>query len=438
MAIFPVRGVIQDESRSGCEDGRPVVHIREEEACMQITLGFDVGAHFHTVAAYSAAREPLLGPTKIPATQVGYEDVLQPILDRFTRQGHQVRCVVEAASHYWLPLYHYLRQRALPTLVINAIRTRYFAKQQLLRGKNDRVDARTIALYGVLHWDERLAAFDYIAQAQAKELTRMHHRLTDTIARHKRVLRRALDIVNPALPGLIYDIAAPIGLLLLERYPTARELAQADVDDLAALRTGPMSMHRIGQLKARRLIAAAHRTAAVTPLYDVLREQILLLVEIIRFLQTRLAALSAQLDEILAQYGVEHLVSIPGVGKATAATLAVEIGDIRRFASVDQLIAYAAVHPREHSSGRSGEIPGRHYYMSKLGNRLLKRTLYWVAVVAVRVNPTIRAYYQRKLSHGKSRMCALGHCMKKVLILIYSLWRSGQSYQVQGEVTTSA
>lgn len=172
----------------------------------------------------------------------------------------------------------------------------------------------------------------------------------------------------------------------------------------------------------------------MSPLYDVLREQILLLVEIIRFLQTRRDALEGQLDDVLTQYGVTHLLSIPGVGKATAATLATEIGDIRRFATADQLIAYAAVNPREYSSGRSGEAPGRHYYMSKLGNRVLKRTLYWIAVVAVRINPSIRDYYLRKLSQGKSRMCALGHCMKKVLILIYSLWKSGQTYQVPQEV----
>ena len=65
---------------------------------------------------------------------------------------------------------------------------------------------------------------------------------------------------------------------------------------------------------------------------------------------TRVASL---LDGELAR----RLRTIPGVGAATCAVLIAEIGDIWRFDDVDQLLAYAGVHPAERSSGKKGADP---------------------------------------------------------------------------------
>ena len=50
---------------------------------------------------------------------------------------------------------------------------------------------------------------------------------------------------------------------------------------------------------------------------------------------------AALLDSEVAQ----RLLTIPGVGSSTAGALMAEIGDIWRFADVDQLLASAGVHP---------------------------------------------------------------------------------------------
>jgi transposase len=60
--------------------------------------------------------------------------------------------------------------------------------------------------------------------------------------------------------------------------------------------------------------------------------------------------LASLLDGELAR----RLQTIPGVGPAIAATLIAEIGDIRRFDDVDQLLAYAGVHPRRAQLGQEG------------------------------------------------------------------------------------
>ena len=130
--------------------------------------------------------------------------------------------------------------------------------------------------------------------------------------------------------------------------------------------------------------------------------------------------LASLLDGELAR----RLRTIPGVGPATCAVLIAEIGDIWRFDDVDQLLAYAGVHPAERSSGKKGANPETSWHMSKAGNAHLRAAAYRMAVVGVTHNPVIRAHYERKRKAGKSKMNALGHCMSKALNLVWGVWRN--------------
>jgi len=90
--------------------------------------------------------------------------------------------------------------------------------------------------------------------------------------------------------------------------------------------------------------------------YDLLEQQI-------QDADRRVAAL---LDGEVAQ----RLLTIPGVGPSNRRALMAEIGDIWRFTDVDQLLAYAGVHPKEQSSGKKGANPETSWVMAKTGKRL--------------------------------------------------------------------
>ena len=53
------------------------------------------------------------------------------------------------------------------------------------------------------------------------------------------------------------------------------------------------------------------------------------------------------------------------------------------------------------------------------------------ALVAVRFNPIIKAFYQRLLDKGKLKKVALTACMHKLLILLNAIVRDGQTWQPQ-------
>jgi transposase len=66
--------------------------------------------------------------------------------------------------------------------------------------------------------------------------------------------------------------------------------------------------------------------------------------------------------------------------------------------------------------------------MSKAGNAYLRTARYQLAVAGIQHNPIIRAHYARKRAQGKSKMNAVGHCMKKGLAIVWGVWRSGEDF----------
>jgi len=68
---------------------------------------------------------------------------------------------------------------------------------------------------------------------------------------------------------------------------------------------------------------------------------------------------------------IEGLMALRGVSLLTATTIAAEVGDLRRFPSAPQLMAYLGVVPSEHSSGGSKSRGG----ITKTGNAHVRRVL---------------------------------------------------------------
>lgn len=119
------------------------------------------------------------------------------------------------------------------------------------------------------------------------------------------------------------------------------------------------------------------------------------------------------------------LVSIPGVGAQTAATVLAELGDGAAFESARSVAAYAGLVPRHHESGTSVRKRPR---LSKTGNARLRRALYFPAISAIRHNEAVRVFAERLLGRGKSKMSVIGASMRKLLQICYGVLKSGQPF----------
>ena len=137
------------------------------------------------------------------------------------------------------------------------------------------------------------------------------------------------------------------------------------------------------------------------------------------------------------QKDYELLLTIPGIGARTAWSMLVILRS-RRFASAPEVASYLGLNPiekqlQDSASCRSlsGTTRYRRPRLSKAGNGRFRQALYFPAMVATRKNPDIKAQYDRLLAADKTKMCALGAAMRKLVHICYGVLKHQRPYEVQ-------
>lgn len=110
--------------------------------------------------------------------------------------------------------------------------------------------------------------------------------------------------------------------------------------------------------------------------------------------------------------------SIPGAGLQTAVTI---LSELPELGSLDRSEAgsMSGLSPRNKDSGT--QIGKRRISYSR---QRVKGVLYMSAMTAIRVNPKIKAFYQKLRKKGKPGKVALTACMRKMIVIINSMLAS--------------
>ena len=104
--------------------------------------------------------------------------------------------------------------------------------------------------------------------------------------------------------------------------------------------------------------------------------------------------------------------SVPGIGKTIAYRLLAELPELGQL-NREQIAALAGVAPMNRDSG------GHRGKRSIRGGRIdARNALFMAAWVAMRHNPTIKAYAQRLTTAGKPFKVVITACMRKILIIL--------------------
>jgi transposase len=387
-----------------------------------ITVGIDVGSRSHAVARCRtgqarADREVL----RVAQSKAGFA-----ALDVWlARQPDAVDLVtMESSGHYWMPLASHLRRRGVPVALVNPLAAKYFAKSRLARTKSDPADARSLAEMGMREAPEPR---DPLVGVELRQAARFAMTLVAEQAKICQRLVRLVELGFPELGELFDDPTCRTAREVLRIAPTATAARRRRTATLANA-NGGAGRRRLGNARARQLQAAAVDSIAVTELEHEVAFEVGLMLDQFDLLEGQITEAEQRVAGLLDGELARRLQTIPGVGPAIAAALIAEIGDISRFEDFDQLLAFAGVHPAERSSGMKGANPETSWHMSKAGNAHLRAAAYRMAVMGLVHNPVIRAHYERKRAAGKSKMNALGHCMRKALSLIWGVWRNGQDF----------
>jgi hypothetical protein len=123
--------------------------------------------------------------------------------------------------------------------------------------------------------------------------------------------------------------------------------------------------------------------------------------------------------------------TIHGMGSITAAVLVAKIISIDRFETKGRLVSYFGAFPEANNSGTDkygNPVAAGSMEMSRQGCDLVRRYLWMAAMSAVRCNPAVKALYARLRARGKRGDVALGHCMRKLLHLVFAVWKTDKPF----------
>jgi transposase len=394
----------------------------------RIGVGIDTARYGHRVSFLRPDRQRAAKPLTILENQAGYQ-ALHERLQQLHQQHPQARfhIRIDAAGQYAVNLEQFLRGLALPmTLSIGEPkRNKDYQKAHFPKRTSDDTESQAMARFAVVELPgatppptPQMLLLHEVAgrlQAQVKQTTQAINRLHNILAR-----------VFPELATLADDLAARWVLRLLDKYPTAERIAQARLSSLEQIPYMPKESVQALHQAAKHSVASLRGAVAETLVRDLAAQ-----VRHCQQVQHNMRQLLFTAFAELPASGHVQIITIPGIGEATAAVLVAKIIDIDRFRTAEQLVGYFGVFPEENTSGvdKNGKpLPPGTLHMSPKGNDLVRSYLWNAARVAIRHNPAIRALYRRLKAKGKRGDVAIGHCMRKLLHLVFAVWKTNRPF----------
>lgn len=178
------------------------------------------------------------------------------------------------------------------------------------------------------------------------------------------------------------------------------------------------------RIQERNRLKAAERS---DELAEALAEDIEAHIDFLEQSMERLAEQAMQIvdadADLLRRY--RHLVSVKGIARASAIRILGELAVLPHDMAARQWVAHAGLDPRHYESGSSIDKPTR---ISKTGNRHMRAALYMPALVAIRSEPNIQAFYQALLKRGKKPMQAIVAVMRKLLHAIHGMFSNDENF----------
>ena len=337
---------------------------------MSNIIGIDVGKMSLDCAWLRDLDQDKPKRKKVENSPQGFKSMLTWAQDVSGLAASELSFMVEPTGIYHEFLVQFLDQRQATIYLVNPSMVRKFAAGMGILSKNDLIDADMLTRYGLLN--RKLQPYQPEAQ-EISDLKSLFNRL-DTLERD---LRRELN--------------------------RQEKVSQSS------------TIHRLEKQSMRRTV---------------------------RYLETEIKRFKKHIGEAIKstaslQKDYELLLTIPGIGARTAWSMLVILRS-RRFASAPEVASYLGLNPiekqlQDSASCRSlsGTTRYRRPRLSKAGNGRFRQALYFPAMVATRKNPDIKAQYDRLLAADKSKMCALGAAMRKLVHICYGVLKHQRPYEVQ-------
>lgn len=386
-----------------------------------ILIGIDVGKLSHTFCLMDKyTGELIVKPTKIKNNKLGFDLLLGKIK---TYSKSDLLFGMEDTGHYHFALLKTLLSKGYTVALINPIATDLTRKLQGGISKNDELD--TITICDVISSNSskkpyRISKINNFDLFEQRQLTRHHHNLKEELNIYTNRLQKCIDIVFPEFNSLFNSKYGFAYINLLKTFGSASNMANADIRTIRKCFNFEGRGNRIS-LTPEDVKEAAKNSIGIDSTSEVI--QIKHLIMQIELIIEQLEEIDKKIEEFSLQTN-SPILTIPGISHFSGTSILAELGNISNYSSAKKIIKFAGLAPYEH---QSSQYKAEHTAISKKGSKYLRKTLYQIILPVIKYNEVFKKYYHLKLSQGKSHRCAQGHCIRKLIRVIYCLCTSPEN-----------
>ena len=326
---------------------------------------------------------------------------------------------LEATGHYGQNLKLFLENNDFSFMEFNPLLINRFVHSKSLRKtKTDSIDALMIAQY-LMTVEYKPYPPSFYTFEKLKSLTRFRDSLIRQRSRQLVELTNILDKVFPEFKPFFKGRFSATALYILSHYASPEKISNMNSKSYEPLRH--LSRGRFSMVDFVELKTLARNTVGST--CDYLLQEMEITIDIYNQLQSKAEEIELQIHDCVLDLAPPML-TIPGIGAASAAVILSEFGDLSKFNSPSKLLSFAGMEPGYFQSGTS-ESTGK---MVKHGSSHLRYAMMNCAQTVINNEPTFAAYYAKKRAEGKEHRVALTHVAKKLLRVIYTLQTKELSY----------
>ena len=317
------------------------------------------------------------------------------------------RLAVESTGIYWYPIFCILEDH-IEFILANAQQIRNIEGK-----KTDRLDSERIAVYCLnnLIKPSRIYPKDY---RELRSLTRSRETIVNAISKIKNQIHQFLAACSIKLSSVVTDSFGKSGRYIIDMLLEGKTIEE---------------------------IISGIPSKKIRKKEDELREAIKNAIDPneIFLIKTNLDAIDSlyeKVERIEAEISIKVrtfeedlkiLLSVPGIGMISAATILAEMGDYRDFSNADKMAMYFGIVPTVYQSAgklRTGKI-------TKRGSKHMRRILVEVAKAISRTkrDSKLKRFFLRVLKRSGKKNIATVALARKVLCIIYHLLMNREEYQ---------
>lgn len=389
-----------------------------------LVVGVDIAKSEH-VAAFFVSGKGVVGKVKFKNDLGGFQHLVRAIDAFCGRMGiEKVVLGLEPTAHYWKALAYWWEDHRGPLVLVNPMNTKR-AKELEDNSplKTDMKDAGVIAwlISEGKYLECRLPRGKY---AVLRDLVGQRARCGDHEARLVNQLRQTVDRIFPELDEVFANFMSVSCRKFLLKY--------ADPEIVSKLSSKKLSQElrrwsggRYGLERAQQLIELATKSIGIREGKTAPKAEIRRLVIQLNALREERKVIESEIHNCLKELpGAKLLLTIPGFGDWTVATILSRTGDLRNYRHPDQVLKLAGLNLYEISSGKhKGRIR-----ITKRGSGLLRKILYMAAFKACRKTSVFHPYYQRLTQSGNTTTSASVSLMRKLLRISWAISNKQQPF----------